>query len=141
VLDAVKQAVGKQAEGRPLVDLILNGHAHCLEYLQTGDTGFGDSNINWIVCGGSGHSLRRQRSEGAELTENFGDIQGGDTRLVAKSLLFVGRHGQGLQKRRPYSFLRIDVFDGCPAKFKVRPFIAERSKREWSNSEIEAFSI
>ncbi len=141
VLDAVKQTVGNQAEGRPLVDLILNGHAHCLEYLQTGDTGYGDSNINWIVCGGSGHSLRRQRSEGTELTENFGDIQGGDTRLVAKSLLFVGRHGQGLQKRRPYSFLRIDVFDGRPPKFKVRPFIAERSKREWSNSEIEAFSI
>ena len=141
VLDAVADEVGKLAEGRPLVDLILNGHAHCLEYIRTGDTGHADSNINWIVCGGSGYSLRRQRSEGPELTESFGDTEGGDTRSVARSLLFVGRTGHGSQKRRPYSFLRIDVKDGKPPKFIVRPFICERFQGKWSNRELEPFVI
>ena len=139
VFDAVSDKVGSLAEGRPLVDLILNGHAHCLEYLRTGDTGHADSNLNWIVCGGSGFSLRRQRSEGPELTESFGDTEG--DRKVARSLLFVGRSGQGSQKRRPYSFLRIDVKDGIPPKFIVRPFIAERFQQKWSNRYIEPFVI
>ncbi len=137
VLDAVANSVGKQAEGRPLVDLILNGHAHCLEYIRTLDTGHADSNLNWIVCGGSGYSLRRQRFEGPELTESFG----GSDRAVAKSLLYVGRHGQGSQKRRPYSFLRIDVSDGDPPKFTVRPFVVERFRHQWNHMEMEAFTI
>ncbi|HEY9871791.1 MAG TPA: hypothetical protein V6D12_00020, partial [Candidatus Obscuribacterales bacterium] len=141
VLDGVSDAIGKQASGRPVVDLILNGHAHCLEYLRTTDTGHADSNINCIVCGGSGYSLRRQRTEGPELTEIFGDSKGGNTRLVARSLLYVGRNGHGSQKRRPYSFLRIDVQDGIPPKFIVRPFIAERFRRQWSSSYIEPFVI
>jgi hypothetical protein len=97
-------AIGRLAQGRPLVDLVLTGHAHCLEYLRTGDTGHADSNINWIVCGGSGYSLRRQRSEGPELTETFGSIKSGDERVVARSQLFIGRKGHSLQKQRPYSF-------------------------------------
>lgn len=141
VLDAVANAVGKQAAGRPLVDLILSGHAHCLEYIRTGDTGHADSNLNWIVCGGSGYSLRRQRSEGSELRETFRNSQSDRTRLVAKSLLFVGRNGQGFYKRRPYSFLRIDVQDGRPPKFKIRPFIAEQFRKQWNNSELEPFAI
>jgi hypothetical protein len=112
-----------------------------LEYLRTGDTGHADSNINWIVCGGSGYSLRRQRSEGPELMETFGDTEDGKTRVVARSQLFVGRYGRASQKRRPYSFLRIDVQDGQPPKFVVRPFIAERFKRQWSNSQVEPFLI
>lgn len=141
VLDAVSVAVGALAEKRPLVDLILNGHAHCLEYLRTGNTGHADSNLNWIVCGGSGYSLRRQREEGAELIETFGDTPDAQTLKVAQSKLFIGRNGSGSHKRRPYSFLRIDVKDGCPPKFIVRPFVAERFKRQWSNSEIEPFVI
>lgn len=135
VLDAVSSAVGSLAEGRPLVDLILNGHAHCLEYLRTGDTGHADSNLNWIICGGSGYSLRRQRIEGPELMETFEDGKGSYTRKVAESRLFVGRSGQGLDKRRPYSFLRIDVKDGRPPKFIVRPFLSERIQGKWQNSE------
>ncbi len=141
VLDAVSEAVGSLAEGRPLVDLILSGHAHCLEYIRTGDTGHADSNLNWIVCGGSGFSLRRQRTEGPELTEPFEDNGVPITRKVARSLLFVGRNGEGSQKRRPYSFLRIDVQDGRPPKFIVRPFVAERFQRQWSNSHIEPFVL
>lgn len=139
VFDRVSEAVGGLAKDRPVVDLVLTGHAHCLEYLRTADTGHADSNIPWIVCGGSGFSLRRQRSEGPELLETFQVDR--KTRLVAKSLLFVGRHGQGLQKRRPYSFLRIDVQEGCPPKFVIRPFTAERFQGKWHNSQIEPFVI
>ncbi|MBF1990563.1 metallophosphoesterase [Fischerella thermalis] len=133
VLDAVAAEVGSLAEGRPLVDLVLNGHAHCLEYLQTMDTGHADSNINWIVCGGSGYSLRRQRAEGTDLLE--------DQKLVARSHLFVGRTGQGSQKRRPYSCLRIDVKDGCPPKFIIRPLVVERYQRQWRDRQVQAFTI
>lgn len=140
VLDAVAEAVGSLPEGRPLVDLILSGHAHCLEYIRTQDTGHADSHLNWIICGGSGYSLRRQRQEGPELTD-FEDAAGDPTRLVARSLLFVGRSGQGLKKRRPYSFLRIDVQDGRPPKFTIRPFVSERFQHQWSNYAIEPFVI
>lgn len=140
VFDQVSEVIGSLPEGRPLVDLVLSGHAHCLEYLRTGNTGHADSHINWIICGGSGFSLRRQRREGPELMETF-DGHEGSTRKVARSLLYVGRSGRGSQKRRPYSFLRIDVQDGCPPKFIVRPFIAEWSQHQWSNSKIEPFVI
>jgi predicted phosphodiesterase len=142
VLDAVAQEVGEETQGRPLVDLVLNGHAHCLEYLKTGDTGHADSHINWIVCGGSGHSLRRQRVEGAELMECFGnEKEGEEMRQVARSHLYVGRYGHGSKKRRPYSFVRIDVLEGCPPKFVVRPFISERIKHQWSDTALEPFEF
>ncbi|MEG4805689.1 metallophosphoesterase [Microcoleus sp. ARI1-B5] len=150
VLDAVADAVGKEARGRSLVDLVLTGHAHCLEYLRTGDTGHGDSGINWIVCGGSGHSLRRQRPEGPVLQEasspeayRLAREPGSETagRQVAESLLFVGRSGQGSHKRRPYSCLRIDVLDGTPPKFRVRPLVVERFEGKWQEIAIEPFVI
>ncbi|WP_414543200.1 metallophosphoesterase family protein [Nostoc sp. CCY0012] len=137
VLDAVAQAVGSPTEDRPLVDLVLNGHAHCLEHLQTGDTGHGDSYINWIVCGGSGYSLRRQRTEGSDLRETIG----GTNKLVARSHLFIGRNGSGSKKHRPYSGLRIDVKGDGKLKFVVRPLIAEWHQRKWHNSEMESFVI
>lgn len=137
VLDRVAQALGSLPQGRPLVDLVLNGHAHCLEHLQTFDTGHGDSNIHWIVCGGSGFSLRRQRIEGADLRETFA----GEERLIARSHLYVGRNGHGAEKRRPYSCLRIDVKDGNPPKLIVRPFVAERYQRQWHNYELQPIVI
>lgn len=127
VLDQVAQAV-ELPQGRSIVDLVLNGHAHCLEYLRTTDTGHADSNINWIVCGGSGYSLRRQRVEGSDINEHF---QGAGSRLVAKSQLYVGREGSGAMRRRPYSFLRIDVQPGEPVKFVVRPFVSEWFQGRW----------
>ncbi|NER32244.1 MAG: metallophosphoesterase, partial [Symploca sp. SIO1C4] len=136
--------VGSMAQGRPLVDLIICGHAHCLEYLRTGDTGHADSHLNWLICGGSGFSLRRQREEGSEIMESFPMIEstkGNYTRLVAQSELFVGLSGNKSHKRRPYSFLRIDVQDGCPPKFIIRPFIAQRFEQHWSNSQLEPFII
>lgn len=133
-LDAVAQELGDIPQGRALIDLVFNGHAHCLEYIQTLDTGHADSHINWLICGGSGFSLRRQREEGGDLIDN-------DGRHLAHSLLFLGRSGSGRQKRRPYSCLRIDVCDGSPPKFRVRPLVAERYQGEWHNYEIEPFLI
>ncbi len=126
VLDDVARQI--DPKGRPIVDLVLNGHAHCFEYLRTVDTGHADSNMNWIVCGGSGYSLRRQREEGTEITESFEDAE---ERIVAKSQLFVGRTGQGTQKQRPYSFVRIEVTADDPVKFVLHPYVSEWSKRQW----------
>jgi 3',5'-cyclic AMP phosphodiesterase CpdA len=141
VLDRVAQAIGSKRGDRPIVDLILNGHAHCLEYLKTLDTGHADSNLNCLVCGGSGYSLRRQRQEGSELTEFIQDRDDFQERMVARSHLFVGRKGFGSKKRRPYSFLRIDVREGDPVQFVVRPFIVERFHKEWTNSELKSIVI
>jgi hypothetical protein len=137
VLDAVAETVGSLSQGRPLVDLVLNGHAHCLEHLQTGDTGHGDAHIQWIVCGGSGFSLRRQRTEGSDLLESFAAGGKQENRLVARSQLFVGRSGQGSHKRRPYSCLRIDVKGSSHPQFIVRPLVAEWYQRQWHNQELE----
>jgi hypothetical protein len=71
-------------------------------------------------------------------------------KLVARSHLFIGRNGQGSQKRRPYSCLRIDVKGDCPRgsgkanrnpKFIIRPLVAEWYQRLWHNYEIEPFTI
>ncbi len=134
VFDQVSKEVHSLTQGRPLVNLVLNGHAHCLDYVKTTDTGHADANINWVVCGGSGYSLRRQREEGADLEE-------GDNRLIARSHLFIGRNGQGTEKRRPYSYLRIDVTEGNPAKFIIRPYVAEWYHRQWNYPQIQPFQI
>lgn len=131
VFDDVARAI--DLKGRPIVNLVLNGHAHCLEYLRTVDTGHADSNLNWVICGGSGYSLRRQRDEGAEIEE--------EDRIVAKSQLFVGRTGQGIQKQRPYSFLRIDVSEDDPVKFVLRPYVSEWSKRQWHDRALDPIVI
>ena len=141
VLDAVAAAIDDRAQGRPIVDLVLNGHAHCLEYLRTLETGHADANINWLVCGGSGFSLRRQREEGADVMEFFGQSGNGEERLVARSKLFVGRSGQGAHRRRPYSFLRIDVQAGTPPTFVVRPHVAERFQKQWHDHALDPFTL
>ena len=141
VLNAVNQEVNSLTQGRPIVDLVLNGHAHCMEHLETLDTVNADSNINWIVCGGSGHSLRRQRPQGAELWENLVTREGNESKIVARSHLFLGRNGSGSHKRRPYSGLRIDVKQGSPPKFLVQPLVIERYQNQWHQPKIESFTI
>lgn len=134
VLDDVEAAVGEQAAGRPLVDLVLNGHAHCFEYLRTVETGHGDRNIPWVVCGGSGFSLRRQRKEGPVL-EEYGDP-------VAECHLFLGRTGSGRNKRRPYTALRVDVkYEGDCPQIVLRPLVAERQNGEWRNYDAEPIAL
>ncbi|MBD2576115.1 metallophosphoesterase [Oscillatoria sp. FACHB-1406] len=133
VLDRVARTVGQFAENRPIVDLVLNGHAHCLEYLRTGDTGRGDAGTNWIVCGGSGYSLRRQRSEGPDLME--------DGEWVARSHFFLGRMGRGKNKQRPYSAIRIDVGAGTPPQMTVQPLAIERTHSKWQRCAIDPFQL
>ncbi|MEL7037208.1 MAG: metallophosphoesterase [Cyanobacteria bacterium J06592_8] len=138
VLNAVAQEIGQRPQNQPIVDLVLNGHAHCLEHLYTVDTGHADSDINWVICGGSGYSLRRQRPEGPQLYEGQ---ENNKTDIVAKSKLFIGRHGHGDQKRRPYSALRIDVRSGQPPQFFMQPLIAERYHSQWRYPQSPGFTI
>lgn len=141
VLNAVAEVVGSNRGSRPLVDLVLNGHAHCLEHLETLNTGSADSRIHWIICGGSGYSLRRQRTEGADLMEDQKLVARSQSVRVAHSHLFVGRNGYNSRKRRPYSCLRIDVKEGSTPKFIVRPLVAEWYQRQWNNYEMQPFRI
>ncbi|MGD1928642.1 MAG: metallophosphoesterase family protein [Leptolyngbyaceae cyanobacterium] len=136
VLDAVVQRVGNEAP-TPLIDLVLSGHAHCFEYLRTVDTGHGDRELNWLVCGGSGARLRSQHPD----TTTVEEADGVDTRVVAKSQLFVGRQGAGAEKRLPYSFLRIDVQAGDRPQFVVRPFVAEYAQETWTRSELPSLML
>lgn len=124
-------------EGRAVVDLVLSGHAHCLEHLRTKDTGHADSHIDWIVCGGSGHSLRRQRKQGVVLFQD-GEI---DSEPIGQSHLYVGRNGTGKHKKRPYSFLRIDVKAGKNPQFVVNPLIAEWQQKQWHEYALDPFTI
>ncbi|MCP9930706.1 metallophosphoesterase [Cyanobium sp. AMD-g] len=127
VLDRVAAALGDRPAGRPLLDLALSGHAHCMEFLQTADTGHGDAHIPWLICGGSGYSLRRQRPEGPELLEG----PPGAERVVARSRLFLGRSGRGSALRRAYSALRVEVAAGTPLKLTLVPLVAEKAQGEW----------
>ncbi len=127
VLDRVAAALGPLPAGRPLLDLAFSGHAHCLELLATGDTGHGDARIPWLICGGSGYSLRRQRPEGPELLEG----PPGAERVVARSRLFLGRSGRGSALRRVYSALRVDVAAGTPLRLTLTPLVAEKAEGRW----------
>ncbi|MDZ8050544.1 MAG: metallophosphoesterase family protein [Aulosira sp. ZfuVER01] len=141
VFDRVAKTLGSQIQNRPIVDLVLSGHAHCLEYLRTVDTGYADSHINYIISGGSGRRPRRQRVEGSELLETFTEIPGSPNRKVADSLLYVGRKDYAFQKQLAYSCVRIDVHDGIPPKFTVKPLIAERVGEQWFSSQLDPFVI
>ena len=137
VFDDAAKEIGALPEGRSIVDLVLSGHAHCLEHLYTKDTGYADSYTNWIVCGGSGHSLRRQRRQGTVLYQDA-DL---DSQPIGQSHLYVGRNGSGKDKKRPYSFLRIDVQAGDKPQFKVNPYVAEWHQRQWQEYAIDPFVI
>jgi hypothetical protein len=144
VLDQVAAAVPDVGPNRPAINLVLNGHAHCFEYLRTGDTGHADSNIDYVVCGGSGLSLRRQRPEGDMLYETFPPSETQSTpefRLVAKSQLFVGLTGHKTERHRPYSFLRIDVKAGNPAKLVLTPYVSERFHQEWRDYALDSLVL
>ncbi|MBD0334027.1 MAG: metallophosphoesterase [Cyanobacteria bacterium Co-bin13] len=143
VLDEATKELARSSEDRPLVDLVLCGHAHCFEYLRTLDTGHADSHINWLVCGGSGLSLRRQRPDGPELSETFlgSDRETSEERLVAKSQLYVGLSGHKSERRRPYSFLRIDVKAGSPPRFEVKLHVSERHHQTWEDYALDPLML
>ena len=136
VLDRVATTIDSLPEKLPIVDLILSGHAHCFEYLRTLDTGHADSNLNWLVCGGSGADLRPQCKSGVELMEIS---SGGYVHMVARSRMFIGRKGKGKKTRSPHTFLRIDVHQGVPPRFVIRPFVVEKLQNQWNSSAITPF--
>ncbi|NEQ95289.1 MAG: metallophosphoesterase [Cyanothece sp. SIO2G6] len=138
VLDGVAAVLGRCPIDRPIVDLILSGHAHCLEHLQTGETGHADAHLNWVICGGSGFSLRRQREEGATIEETR---ENGIRRAVARSKLYVGLKGHRGDRHRSYSFLRVDVQLGNPPKFVLQPYISERYHSQWQDYALEPFML
>jgi len=139
VLDQVAAAVPEIGTHRAPVNLVLNGHAHCFEYLKTEDTGHADSHMNCVVCGGSGLSLRRQRPEGTMLYEALAPDADGQTafKLVAKSQLYTGLTGHKTERRRPYSFLRIDVTEGESPQFVLTPYISERFHQGWEEYALD----
>ena len=137
VLDAVAAEVGDIARGTPLVNLVLNGHAHCMEYLKTEDTGHGDSHIPFLICGGSGYSLRRQREAGPHLKE----FLYGEERTVATSYLYVGRTGKGSTLKRPYSGLRVQINSGKPLSITLTPLVAEKFDGKWNHYAMESIQV
>ena len=136
ILSEVGQTMGDYTQGRPLLDLVISGHAHCFEHIYT-DNRYADSKINWLVCGGGGRSVRRQQSKGKAIVE----IQNGEIKEVAQSRLFLGCKGHGIYQKKLYSCLRIDVKQGNPAKFQVRPLIAEQAYQNWYHYESDSFVI
>lgn len=159
VLDGVAQALGREPGtpgDPPIVDVILTGHAHCLEYLQTGATGHADAHLHWWVCGGSGCSIRRQRSEGSYLPDRppsrsspiaqaLGESDSPSPQpWVAKSQLFIGKTGKGVTLQQPYSFLRIDVGSGSGRsglELRVRPFVSQWQAGHWRDQEWDAVTL
>lgn len=134
VFDRVATRLGERREGRPLVDLAFSGHAHCLELVQVADNGRGDAGIPWVVCGGSGYSLRRQRLQGPEL-------HAADGSPLARSHFFHGRHGHGSALQRRYSGLRVDVAAGSPPRFTLTPLVAERAAGRWHCRPLEPIQL
>ena len=137
-------------ENSPWVDLIFSGHAHCLEHLYTADTGYADAHLNWVVCGGSGANIRRQRqadfddilentAAGSGSSRAFGSSQRRYPKVVARSQRFIGRHGQGRKNQCFHSFLRVDVRPQQRQKFTVVPFTVTQSKTGFCTSAIAPF--
>lgn len=139
VFDRVARELGNLPGDRPLLDLCVCGHAHCLEYLEVGNTHRGDANMNWLVCGGSGCSSRSQHPLTQTEWETGPDFQ---PRPIAKSKLFIGLSGSGADAKHAYSFARIDVSGEENAlTIAIRPFVSQWYRGEWYEQELEAILI
>ena len=122
----------------PLVDLVLSGHAHCMEVLRTHETRHADRHINWVICGGSGYGLRTQRREGPELIESNDE---GGTRVIASNRLFIGRNWDGAKAGDAYSGLRIDIAEGRPLTIQLMPLVSCRSSEGWADADPEPITL
>ena len=146
VLDNVKATLaldmGEHSfDSSPLVDLVISGHAHCLEHVTTGQTGHGDANLNWLVCGGSGVSLRRQRQTGKDILETL-TVEGRSvTEVVARSQLYAGVHGHRDKKQHFHSFVQIDVHPNAKRGLVVRPFVVVNGRTGWQTKALGEISV
>lgn len=131
VFDEVASSLGG-ALNSPLVDLVLSGHAHCMEVLRTHETGHADREINWVICGGSGYGLRMQRREGPELIEQD---EAGNSSVIASNNLFIGRNWNGTAEGDAYSGLRIDIAEGKPLRMSLTPLVSSRTSKGWVDAE------
>ena len=138
ILDDVNRALGHKSRSLRTVDLVLSGHAHCLEILRTHDTGHGDSFTNWVVCGGSGYSLRDQRGQGPHLNEASGK---GDERVIATSDLYVGRNCADCDGGKAYSALRVDISEGLPLRIQLTPLISNREENGWNEITMDPIEL
>ena len=146
VLDNVKATLatnaGDYGAGEfPLVDLVISGHAHCLEHLKTGQTGHGDAGLNWLVCGGSGVDIRRQRQTGTDILETLSVDERDATEVVAQSLLYAGLHGKEGKKQRFHSFAQIEVRPDAKQRLTIRPFVVAKGCNGWQTKALEEISI
>jgi 3',5'-cyclic AMP phosphodiesterase CpdA len=137
----VAQALRDRPSQAPWVDLVISGHSHCFEHVKTMETGHADSGMDWVVCGGSGAGLRRQRETGPDILENLLQGEKSCTRVVAKSQLYAGRHGRGYQQQLLHSFLRIEVQPHQAQKFVVRPFVISSAPNGWQTRALKPLNM
>jgi 3',5'-cyclic AMP phosphodiesterase CpdA len=140
VLDRVAATVTRASHG-PWVDVVISGHAHCLEHVQTLDTGHADAGIDWVVCGGSGASLRRQREAGSDILESLSQGGKSRTQVVAQSRLYAGVHGRSNQQQAFHSFLRIEVQPHQAQKFVIRPFVVSHYPDGWQTKALKPIQV
>ena len=134
VLDDVAKTIGQTTQ--PLIDVVMSGHAHCLEVLRSHETGHADRNLHWVICGGSGYGLRPQRRDGAVLEERNRSDQ---LRPVASSELFIGRNWRNGMSA--YSGLRVDVSAGRPLRIQLTPLVSYRDNGCWHDAELATINL
>lgn len=141
VAAAVKPHNAKRENAtRPVVDLVVSGHAHCLEHVQTTQTGHADADMDWIVCGGSGAGMRQQRKAGTDILERLTNAGRSRTDVVATSRLYIS--AQGRRYRQPvHSFLKIEVRPGHQQPFVIRPYTVTRQADDWQTQELPPLTI
>lgn len=139
VLDRVATELSLQHS--PLVDLVISGHAHCLEHLRTTHTGHADAYTDWLVCGGSGAHLRRQREAGADLLGKVFNQGKSRTGVVAKSQMYAGLHGRSYRKKQFHSFLRIEVQPDQRQKLLVCPYVVSQESDGWLTKALKPIKV
>ncbi|MGC1308441.1 MAG: metallophosphoesterase [Phormidesmis sp.] len=148
LLNRVAAAIEQPASGSgfvppkgPLVNLVISGHAHCLEHVQTAQTGHADAHLDWIICGGSGVDVRRQRQAGADILEKLSRAGRSRTDVVATSRLYAGMQGRRRQPQPFHSFLRIDVRPHALQQFSVCPYIVSHCPEGWQTEALTPLGI
>lgn len=141
VFDQVAAILSQSGRTAPIVNLTLSGHAHCFEHLQTEKTGHADSFLNWIVCGGSGDSIRRQRSGGSELLEKLVYQGRPHPEIVAKSLCYAGVEGDRQSRQYSHSLLRIDIDPLAACPIKITPILLRQTGHQWQNQALAPILI
>ena len=112
----------KALKEKPLVDLVVSGHAHCLEHLKTKGSGQADDYIDWLVCGGSGVDIRPQwKADTADILETLVCEGRRYPEIVAESILYAGI--QNRSRQQFHSFVRIEVQPDRAQSLRVVPFV------------------